>query len=77
MVWEAVAAGLKFDKTKMANLTCCPDKIDECGNKDPDRYAKFHAVLHESGTGGYKVEAGEAEWANLRSSENEGFLQDV
>lgn len=55
----------------------CPDKIDEYGNKDPDHYAKFHAALHESGTGGYKVEAREAEWANLRSSENEGFLQDV
>jgi hypothetical protein len=53
MVWEAEAAGLKFDKTKMANLTCCPDKIDEYGNKDPDHYAKFHTALHESGTGGF------------------------
>ena len=53
MVWEAEAAGLKFDKTKMANLTCCPDKIDEYGNKDPDHYAKFHAAFHESSTEGY------------------------
>jgi hypothetical protein len=53
MVWEAESAGLKFDKIKMANLMCCPDKIDEYDNKDPDHYAKFHASLHESGTGGF------------------------
>jgi hypothetical protein len=53
MVWEAKAAGLKFDKTKMANLTCCPDKIDEYGNIDLHYSARFHAALHESGTGGY------------------------
>ena len=50
MISEAESAGLKFDKIKMANLTCCPDKIDEYGDKDSDHYAKFHASLHESGT---------------------------
>ena len=53
MVTEASAAGLKFDQTKMANLNCCPEKIDEYNNRDPDHYAKFHAALHESGTGGF------------------------
>jgi hypothetical protein len=53
MISEAQSAGLKFDKIKMANLTCCPDKIDEYGDKDPDHYEKFHASLHESGTAGF------------------------
>ncbi len=53
MVWEAESAGLKFDKYKMADLTCCPDKIDEYGNKDPEHFATFHKALHQSGTTGF------------------------
>ena len=50
MVNEAESAGLKFDKIKMANLTCSPDKFDEYGEKDLEHHARFHASLNESAT---------------------------
>ena len=50
MVTEAENAGLKFDKVRMANLTCSPDKFDEYGNKDLEHHSKFHNSLHASAT---------------------------
>lgn len=50
---EAEAAGLKFDRLKMADLTCCPDKIDEYGSHDAEHYVTFHRALQQSGTAGF------------------------
>lgn len=59
MVHEAEKAGLKFDPRRIVELNCCPDIIDEYGNRSrdaggkDDREKHFHEALHLSSTQGF------------------------
>ena len=55
MLHEAERAGLPIDPVKMSALNCCPDEIDEYGNRQPNesKAKKFHDAFRQSGTGGY------------------------
>ena len=52
MVLAAEEAGVKFDPVKLAELSCCPDDIDDYGNKVPSKYhaERFRNILKDSGT---------------------------
>jgi hypothetical protein len=55
MIQEAEKAGLPIDPAKMSALNCCPDEIDDYGNRAPnDQKAKsFHNMFRQSGTSGF------------------------
>ena len=55
MVLAAEEAGVKFDPVKLAELSCCPNDIDEYGNKVPSEYHadRFRNILTHSGTRGF------------------------
>jgi hypothetical protein len=55
MIHEAEKAGLPIDPSKMSALNCCPDEIDDYGNRQPSeaKATHFHETFHQSGIGGY------------------------
>ena len=54
MVHEAERAGLRFDRSRMAKLHCCPDALDEYGKEDHEEMNQhFHSAIHESGCRGF------------------------
>ncbi|EXJ91016.1 hypothetical protein A1O1_04123 [Capronia coronata CBS 617.96] len=46
MVLEAERAGLRFDPSKMADCSCLPDKLGECGERLRDHVCSKHFLQH-------------------------------
>lgn len=55
MIHEAEKAELPIDPQKMSALNCCPDEIDDYGNRLPNeaKAKNFRNMFHQSGTEGY------------------------
>ena len=55
MIHEAEKAGLPLDAAKMSSLNCCPDEIDDYGNRatSEEKAKTFHNMFHQSGTQGF------------------------
>jgi hypothetical protein len=55
MIQEAEKAGLPINPAKMSALNCCPDEIDDYGNRmqSNTKAKSFHNMFRQSGTSGF------------------------